>query len=254
MHDSIIIWNPNVIHTCPYEQVLTSDFKTAEGNILISTDKKLLLQILRKVGDCDITMYVTYEGFFVTLQNNAKGLPISLDSSTIVTDMILSESDFKNYELRKALEVIDKRMCDIMLGLIKASSHGSRDFVVVKNYNNNDLILYNEFGTLLIPQCVQVKEIEVHNTSNCYSGIPASFVVNKERINGFLTSDNILTRTSDLINCDDTRDRSYFLKNSQILIRQIGSKILVENKKNVIKKTINFNSVNMTGMNLPTPN
>ena len=95
----------------------------------------------------------------------------------------------------------------------------------------------------------QVKEIEVHNTSNCYSGIPASFVVNKERINGFLTSDNILTRTSDLINCDDTRDRSYFLKNSQILIRQIGSKILVENKKNVIKKTINLNSVNMTGMN-----
>lgn len=126
-----------------------------------------------------------------------------------------------------------------MLSLITAAGQSVRDFVTVRDYSNNELILYNEFGTLMIPQCVKVNEIEVHNTTRCYGDIAVRFKVDEHEINGFLTYNNILKRTSDQVNCDDVRDRPYYLKNSNTVLRHVGSKIMIEEKTNLIRKPLN---------------
>ena len=70
----------------------------------------------------------------------------------------------------------------------------------------------------MIPQCINVQEVIIHNSTKSYEDLPVSFQVNNRNMNGFLTHNQILKRTSDIISCEKAKDKNYYLKNSSLKI------------------------------------
>ena len=74
-------------------------------------------------------------------------------------------------------------------------------------------------------------------------------MANEHEINGLLTYNNILKRTSDQVDCEDVKDKSYYLKNSNTVLRHIGPNVIIEDKENLIKKPLNLVSLNVSTLN-----
>ena len=70
MVDSIIIWNRNVFHRCPYEFVDVFEFEVGPQNRLISNS--LFFQIDGSFMECNMTMFSTNEGILLTRDAKAR--------------------------------------------------------------------------------------------------------------------------------------------------------------------------------------
>lgn len=93
--------------------------------------------------------------------------------------------------------------------------------MVIRDVRGNDVVLYNDHGTLLIPQCATVQEIIVQNTTRCYHDLPVTYIIEDKKYNGFLTQDNILKKTSDIVECATIRDKTYYVSESAKILKQV---------------------------------
>ncbi|CAF1029407.1 unnamed protein product [Brachionus calyciflorus] len=192
LNDSVFVWSPDKIRHCPYDVVDEISLFQAEDNVYHSREKKIAFKLTGLIFACETSVLTTQEGFFLIPSNNSiVQFPKSKDKNSILNNLKMTDFEFNNYLEMKEYDPNLKKLCLSTLNLMKSSGRANKDFLIVTDFRGNELILINEFGTLLIPQCIAVREIRIYNTSNCYQDIPISFILQDKRFDGFLTHNKI---------------------------------------------------------------
>ena len=116
----------------------------------------------------------------------------------------MANIDYNNHEIIKSvLKIIDKsnfQICNLFKSIINIYQMLNNKYTKLTDIHNNQIIIYNNFGELLIPQCIAIKEIEIQNKlSFCYADIPIKFLVNNVTTTGFLTDNGIIKIHSEQI-------------------------------------------------------
>jgi hypothetical protein len=95
------------------------------------------------------------------------------------------------------------RECNLFLVILKLFSKANDEYLRVKDFRNNELILYTFAGQIYQPKCVKIDTIRVTKMVKCFKDIPIQFYLNKYIENGFLTKDRIIKAHSDLSICSN---------------------------------------------------
>jgi hypothetical protein len=65
------------------------------------------------------------------------------------------------------------------------------------------MVLYATNENFFVPHCIDISEINVHDSpENCYENVAISFNNKHRAINGFLQNNRIIKRNSKEISCD----------------------------------------------------
>ena len=97
-HNSIIIWDQDVIDKCQNEFVQSANFQIID-NVMIDKEQSLLFQLNKRVNNCEMEMYSTTEGLYLTNSSKPFLLPKAANQIKIIDDFILAENDFSKQEL-----------------------------------------------------------------------------------------------------------------------------------------------------------
>jgi hypothetical protein len=244
--DSIIIWNKDVIHECPYELVRTEIFTSTSQNRVYS--KTLLFQIVSKISECNLILYKTSEGLFISNDINAKKLPEYnvIEKYDITSFYALSELDRDKWELYKKLITLDNKICTNFLSLINTRKTGENGFFTVYDINGNQLVLQNLDGIIYVPQCKPINKILISNTTKCYKDIPISFNINNISISGFIQQDNILTRYSSMTDCRVSKNLALLVSNRYLVTKKNNS-IFIDD---IVSLNINFEKISKQSLDI----
>ena len=207
--DSIIVWNQDVIHTCPFEIVLIDNF-TCTSNLIFNEDSHLFLQKNNNEINCNINMTTTNEGLHLvnlTGLNHQQlkvinNLTVKMDDKAL-TDLQLADSDYSEFLNSKTFRILNKRYCENYGNLLKLFKLQNGRFFTINDRTSNELIVYSYNNKLTIPTCVTVSNVTIIKaTGKCYKDMAVSFYVNNKKINGFLTEDLIIVLKSSQTDCD----------------------------------------------------
>ena len=121
-HDSIIIWDQDVIHKCQYEFVQSANFQIID-NVMIDKEQSLLFQLNKRVNNCEMEMNSTTEGLYLTNSSKAFLLPKAENQIKIIDDFILAENDLSKQELFNSISrtyrKANQKFCYLYLTYIK---------------------------------------------------------------------------------------------------------------------------------------
>jgi hypothetical protein len=193
LSDHIIVWQRDVLHSCPYELITSSQMHLTATDILKSTQDNLLFQLTSVETACGIPVILTHEGLYVTHISYTDGLRQSEKTLKDIQDLSLSDA---YYNIGKSIELImnlQSIFCHQAISTIKLLSKFHDEFLKIYDKQNNPIILYAKHHNVYVPPCVLISEITIlSNTSNCYEHIPIQFQYNNLTVNGFLKGNNIL--------------------------------------------------------------
>ena len=247
LHDSIVIWNINIIHYCPLVFVKNILFNV-KNNFIYSEHDNLLFTVIDQINHCGEKFYSTEEGillFHVSLITNRnrynnkkpdntyiakKFQRLNQTDSSLMRDLILSTIDFSQFtELKNLLNTQTSICANFIMNLNIIKSFNDK-FSRIFATNGDVTILYSKNNTIIIPKCKSIKSIIIReNTDNCYRDIPITYKLENKTITGFLNNDNIIIRYSIIVDCSFNKDKLYFLTNGEILT-QTGNKISYNHK------------------------
>ena len=260
LHDSVVIWNKDIIHECPFEQIgdplvmqtvgsrknlVTSmlEDKTDMYNGTRKTKRKirrtghdtvppLLFKITGSLQACGIDMLTTSEGMFLTTNINQDKFKISKQKIADIKthfDLTLAESDSRFEEMHRYNEKMINIMCYTTMSLLRVFAHIHDKYVAITDSRKNDLILYSSHGSIYQPVCIDIDEIEIiEKTVYCYKDTPIQFIYNNVTVNAFLNSQGIIKPTSQLQSCNVTFQR-ILLPSKRVIIRN-NTRITLQNK------------------------
>ena len=108
-------------------------------------------------------------------------------------------------------------------------------FMKFQDFYGNEAVLYSSHNTILIPSCVDLTEIEVlEKTKICHQDIPFQFNNNNRTKSAFLSTDNIIRRTSKQMSCENFIQKVFLNDGHQVIINH-GTKATIQSTKNLIK-------------------
>ena len=145
LKDSIVVWHRDVVQTCGFKRISVGYFDAA-GNILMEKSQKLGLQVKRIENHCDSDFIYTTEGLY--LAPITKKLPIidtfeSFADTRGLMDLAMADEDYRALELINDEKMILTRECNLFLVILKLFSKANDEYLRVKDFRNNELILYN---------------------------------------------------------------------------------------------------------------
>ena len=241
LHDSIVIWEKSILHECPFNKIFQEVF--SHSNNLIWSDKlHVLFQTTEEKTYCNLQMWETREGLFILPTSKItnpqlhylSGILTTIDQKAL-TDLQLSDSDY--YELKniKMIERINKRVCKLFRTDLELFRLTKSKFLKLKDDNNNQLILFSSNNAIFVPTCVDIETFFTKDkTIFCYKDIAVSFYLNDKEINGFLTEDLVLVKSSNHVDCTKS-PRSFQFPALKVTIE------LQDN--NIIAKHFDFRSI-----------
>jgi hypothetical protein len=207
--NSVIVWNSTIIHNCPFVRVHDRiEFKIIDDH-LVSQDKTIALQTTGKTNECNMDIYTTAEGLYLTNSDyNVDHLPIETKiAQNTAFSLILSDIDYKEQELmQKMYSNMRTMMCFVFK--LQLEAHRNDGFFRIHSYKDEDLILYNEDGTYVIPDCVPISTIHVRNetTDKCFANVPVDFEDSRVMLkNGFIDEEGVITSASPARDCSQTK-------------------------------------------------
>jgi hypothetical protein len=203
LHDHTIVWQSDVIHTCPFEIVTTSSLVAVLQNVFLSREDHLAFQLTDIEYGCRIPLAHTNEGLYIAHVSYADRFRPSEKTLKDIQDLALADEDYvvsKNFEL---FGNVDRALCHQIITTIKLFAKLENEFLKIYDRKNNPIILYTKNQIVYIPACIIIKEITiVSNTRNCYADIPIQLQFKNETKNAFLRHDNIITKTSKYFECE----------------------------------------------------
>ena len=225
---SILVWNTSVVHSCPYEMVDVSRNFTNNGLLLVNYESNIILQPVKKIINCGMNMYLTNEGFYVTLHTNKALLElnkIQVGINKDVTDkLLLANIDFNEMDALKWFDFIDIQVCTIYSMILQVYSHLEGEYLKVTNNKGNSAILYTENGIIYTPECIEIRKADFPiETKRCYTELPITFTLNGNSKTGFINNDRIITLIGHEVDCKINSDIIFFSLNS---FQRIGNKII----------------------------
>lgn len=235
--DFVIFWKQEIIHDCPFSYIQHGQFTSEKNTAFIySTFDNLLFQTAGNFVQCNITIWQTTQGLYLTQDVRAKSFYAENKDIRTIDDLILADNDFKANKLYKTIwnqnAITNVKLCYLFMNLLRLSHTEEDELFQVFDFQGNEMVLYNHQGTFYIPQCVKIEKINVTaNTNQCFQHIPITFRYAARKINGFLTHDRLIRTTSKIVNCKAANLKVHLYNKSRILKKVGGKTSLVQAPK-----------------------
>ena len=248
-----MVWEADIIKECPYSLVKEIPLENI-NDILVNDRQNKLFQVTGNLTICnDISTWTTAEGFYLTTDKRAFKLKKDYDEIKVIDGLMLSEMDFQKRNLLSFVTALFKntnqKLCQLYKSFINLYSKLDDEFFTFNDFNGNEAILYSDEGRIFIPQCVEIKEIDViEETKKCYKDFPVIFQNNNNTIHGFITQEKILKTTSKIIPCKNNFQNIHLKNTKRVLIKK-------ENKTSIVEDSIykhiyiNLQNLNISKIN-----
>ncbi|RNA11219.1 hypothetical protein BpHYR1_048633 [Brachionus plicatilis] len=232
---STYIWEKDIIHECPFSYLASLKLNVS-GHIAISESQ--LFDINGSTRECGMELLTTTEGLDLTKNNESQKLPSENDLNT-EHQLMLTDIDYKTM-MSKATNKIHRRLCDSLENLYSIFRRRIQEFFKIRDNLENELIIYNNFGELIVTSCVNISEIKILN-NQLFNDISVEFKFKNKVLKGFLSNSGIVKSFSD--HEQTTSTKVVTLPSEEQVIIKNGPKIKIM-KSTRQKHLINFNSVN----------
>ena len=248
MKDQTIVWGRDVLHTCPFEYVQSSSFMV-NNNLIVSNQENLLFQLTAEFRDCDLDIYSTTSGLFVSTNNDSLKLDKSPMEISTLNELILADIDYKTIKTYKALmenqQVFYQKLCNIFFNSIRTMSKNSDQYITLYDISGEELVIHVKNGIPFIPHCNILESITIKNFSTeCFEDIPVEIIVDKKRSRVFLQSYGILKQETRKLNDCDKYENTVFLPENKGLLKQIGQEIVL-----IIPEQIHYQKIHLQTLN-----
>jgi hypothetical protein len=123
LHDHTIVWQSDVIHTCPFEIVTTSSLVAVIQDVFLTNEDHLAFQLTDIEYGCGIPLAHTNEGLYIAHVSYADRFRQSAKTLKDIQDLALADGDYivtKNFELFGNLE---RALCHQIITTIKLFAH-----------------------------------------------------------------------------------------------------------------------------------
>jgi len=231
LHDSIIIWENDIIHKCPLYEVSNTLFKI-KGFFLWNDREKLGFQFENFLNICNSQVIQTTEGLFLSrfkVEEAQKTPPLNGELKEL-TNMLLADEDFARIESIEARNKIILQQCVNLKNNLRLLEKLEDEFLITEDYNKNEIVFYSNHGNVYKPRCAQVNTVEILNSTNlCFNDLAINFNYNNATLNGFLNVDGIVRRTSTQINCSQALSFIPLKKSNKTIVRRMNKVFLVNN-------------------------
>ena len=155
-------------------------------------------------------------------------------------DLSLADEDFRALELINAEKNILMRECNIFSSFLKIFSNINDEYLRIKDFKNNEIIVYSAAGHIFKPKCINIESVTIiPPTSRCYKDIQVNFTLGGETKQGFLTDDRIIKTHSAPWDCS-TVPRFITLPYLKRTIVVYNNKVNIVDSKDVKYESFNF--------------
>ena len=249
---STLIWD-NIINECPFKRV-ERVFLVNSRNLYFNKNENKVFQAMRNVTLCNnISSIETAEGLYLTTDKTSDKLETSQRSIKVIDSLILSEMDYKDFRLTNLLlqivQLTNEKLCQMYKSFINLYSKMDDEFFKFFDFNGNEAILYSNQGSLFIPQCKQIDEIEIVTESEfCYKDFPIKIKINNTTLNCFMTQEKIIKLASKKVSCKNHIDQVYFKESKKLLIKR-KTKTYLEDDNMYTHLAFNLQYENITSIN-----
>ena len=260
--DSIVVWDLDIIHKCPYEElVFAGNWSFIEGFLMNDFDS-IVLKPVKVIGCCKYANLIeTAEGFFVTDKQNAKILSSAgVKKGNIEdynNDLLLANIDYGQLMNSKMMGKLEDLTCKNAQNTLSLFRNSDGRYLRMINKLNQEVILYAKEGLIYVPECRSVKIIKFSVLTTCHKEIPVIYsVLTTERLAGFITKNNIVVHTAKSINCSINSDVIIVSMENEPRgkYQRKGNNIIKVSTNSVSWKVIDFFSQRLDRVNMHHPN
>ena len=167
------IWTNIAIHECPYQLVEYATLKVREN---IATGENSLFKLTSSSIACNITIFKTNVGLYLTLKNNTRNLRLvkSTNDINVEHELLLSDSDSKAINIvnmiNNANNKAESQICELLRIDLEMMSKRIDEYFILTNLNGS-AIVYNRMGELILCDCTNVTMVWVQKIDTCYEDI-----------------------------------------------------------------------------------
>ena len=274
LSNSYIIWDSNIIHTCPVNYITTINIsdvyvlnknKTGySGGILstvISKDSGMVFHLTEKetLKNCEnIVFYKTNQGLKLTFDENSIKLPKLEEEVFDINKLILADSDMSRWIQFEESRHLAYEICTTMENLVRVSSVINNRFFKIKSTKKEEIIFFAMDGKVFLPKChklsnLTIKTRQLKSVENyCPIDLPISYTYLNKNFDGFLDLNQIITPVQNLycqIPCGFVIQKFYFDSSANIIIRNGTEYQQVYNTEKNNAISIDFGDVNVFKLN-----
>ena len=131
MHESIIVWDKEILHACPYERLMSPTLQVVDENMLVDQSKHLIFQVTGVESvSCIVNniptmfeMFTSAEGVYISDSPSWLSFPIK-DNVELksVHKLILADSDLSQSNILKLYRGLTQRFCTAFLANLRIFS------------------------------------------------------------------------------------------------------------------------------------
>lgn len=153
---------------------------------------------------------------------NAYLLKIKNTQENTALQMITAENDYRENKNVNNTNIEYEQDCIEFHNNIKiAAKTINDDFLRIKDYTGNELILYIYENSIYVPHCEENYNVFIYHLDDCFEYIPIRWLVDREsnfRGTGYLTNEKIIVSESVRIQCKDKPNIAIEIENNTRLI------------------------------------
>ena len=206
--DSVVIWNQNIIHDCPFERIDILKFVFYENfKMIFNRHDRLLFVLNQKINACNTSIYTTNEKIFIAIEPDK--LPAQTDTEkqldlSSFRMLGLAESDLDTWDSWNRNVELEYEACLLMNNNLEALRSTSDMFHRIYMPNSNaSIVVYAINRSLFLPSCLAIQEFDlVTDSPKCYQDFLVRVKLSNFSIIAFLSIDNILRYESKEIDCN----------------------------------------------------
>jgi len=189
------VWNSSIIHTCEYFKVKTV---IMIGNNHIYFSRNSLVQLERKFKACNIDIFSTSEGLFLTDDKLARGFSSEEEDVNLEHHLLVSDFDKKILDLLDLMtrfHVSNKlKFCLNQKFHLRSVEASLNKFFTVFDEKGKEWVVFNKEGDFIVAACMNVSRVFLDNTSKeCFSQIPVFTHLSNKTLGGFLYTQEIIS-------------------------------------------------------------
>ena len=245
---SIIVWDKQVLITCPFRRILKGVIFEITGNNLYSEDHKLSFKMRTVEKYCDTTMIKTFEGAYVTYGNNEQfylktNIP-STDTAVVIKaieELNVASTSYLKFEEHRADMKNFKANCQNFKSLLQSAASINDKYFKFKDLSGIETILYSLYGELYKSSCYKIKNVYFDTKpTKCFLDFKVIATVGNKNVSAFLTHYGIVKTHSQAIKCLKNTIRKVKIPNKNSAVNK-----LIINKNNV-QKLVNEKDFQLT--------
>ena len=232
LKQAIIVWN-DVKQECSLRKTkIDSKFKHKDRDILVQDETNLVLAITNKTTECDLTVYATKEGLYVTFDRDANKLE-ETDEVNIASihEIMLAEADGEKFATAKAFETTQNQICENFATFLRNMKYEDERYDIFEGIDGKTRVLYSKNGIIFLPKCIKVDAIEVdEHTTQCFEHLLVNFVLNDTTfMKGYLLENRIIVVKDRIVDCKEKIIYKHLRKQNALLIRNKIGAIEIKN-------------------------